>query len=125
MENNEESDNILEVVHETKIQTFSECVSLAWSNTTDKYLVVGCKDANIYVFNVSDGSVYLKVNPQTKSIQQALFTPDDSRVIAVGTDQKLCVVSMLTKWAEDQGTSVKFFNDLAILQPIAEDGSVQ
>ncbi len=80
---------------------FSECVSLAWSNTSDKYLVVGCKDANIYVINVNDGSVYLKVNPHTKGIQQALFTPDDQRVIAVGTDQKLSVISMLTKQAED------------------------
>jgi len=68
MDHHDESDNVVEVLHEIKIKTFSECVSLAWSNTTDNYVVVGSKDANIYVFNVSDGSVFLKVNPQTKGI---------------------------------------------------------
>lgn len=32
---------------------------------------------------------------------------------------------MQTKFAEDSGTIVKYFSDLAVLRAIAEDGNIQ
>jgi hypothetical protein len=32
---------------------------------------------------------------------------------------------MQTRFAEDPGISVKYFSDLAVLQAIAEDGTIQ
>jgi hypothetical protein len=50
------SEAVLEVTNDVLIMTNSESFSLNWSNTNDKFIVVGCKDAYVYVFNTLDGS---------------------------------------------------------------------
>lgn len=59
---------VLEVTNDIKIETKSESYSLNWSNTNDKFIVVGCKDSNVYVFNTQDGTQFLKVQVGTKNI---------------------------------------------------------
>jgi len=42
------------------IVTYLECLSLAWSNTSDSLVCVGAKDHCAYVFNTKDGALVLK-----------------------------------------------------------------
>lgn len=52
---------ILELTNDIKIETNSESYIFNWSNTNDKFIVVGCKDAYVYVFNTLDGTQFLRV----------------------------------------------------------------
>ena len=67
-ESNLSNEAILEVTNDIKIETKSESYTFNWSNTNDKFIVVGCKDAYVHVFNTLDGTHFLRVQAGTKML---------------------------------------------------------
>lgn len=81
--------------------TYLECVSLAWSQQSDKYLLVGARDHCCYIFNSADGSLVMKTQCNGKAVVGALMCESDSKVMVLGLDQKLAVYSLTSKQIED------------------------
>lgn len=77
---------MVKVTHDLTIMTYLECVSLAWSTQSDRYLVVGARDHCSYLFNSRDGTLVMKTNVHTKAVQSVLFCQEDSKIVVLGLD---------------------------------------
>lgn len=66
-------------------------LALNWTNTDDRWILTAGSDNCARIWDTRTGRLVLVLEKHKDTIQQAIFSPDDSKVVTIGTDKQLIV----------------------------------
>jgi len=68
------------------ITNLQQIITINWSNTSDKWLITAAKEKSASIWDTTTGACALKLDRHADTLQSAIFTHDDTKVVTLGID---------------------------------------